>query len=588
MESNAVPQLSLAEFLRLYPMRAPHLMWFLGAGASAGAGIPTAWDMIWEFKRLIYCSEQQISRTRCANLADDRLRRRIQDFFDSKGPDTYPPEDDPREYEVYFQKAWPSEADRRAYIESAIAQGRESFGQLCLAAMLRCDRVRIVWTTNFDHLLEDACATAFRTTRTLTSTNLDNPQVAVSAVTEGRWPVLIKLHGDFRSDRLKNIKPELASQDAQLRQMISTSSLTNGLVVAGYSGRDPSVMSALSDALADGKGFPRGLFWLNRRESEVLPQVASLLKEAHAKKIQAAVVEIENFDELMADLIAADVKIDDESRKLVLPRRTHLTNLSVPTGNGGFPVIRTNGLRITSFPATCRLIDCTIGGTKEVREALTNANAASLAVRSKPGVLAFGADEELRQVFAPFDIKSFDIHSLTMEQLNRPGAQRGLLYDSIVRALARNLPLRAVRRGPQHFLMVGGQREKEPQLKPLVDITKRVFGKIPQTTLSWAEAITVRVEHANDHLWLLLEPTVLGSTVTDQTPADERQRRKEFVRERLATRYNKRWNELLDAWIKVLSGGQEKWTVSTFGLTQGIDASFTINATTGFSRRHQG
>ncbi|MEZ6041953.1 MAG: hypothetical protein R3C20_15735 [Planctomycetaceae bacterium] len=57
-------------------------------------------------------------------------------------------------------------------------------------------------------------------------------------------------------------------------------------------------------------------------------------------------------------------------------------------------------------------------------------------------------------------------------------------------------------------------------------------------------------------LWLLLEPTVLGSTVTDETPADERQRRKEFVRERLATRYNKRWNELLDAWINVLSGGQ--------------------------------
>ncbi|MEZ6041954.1 MAG: hypothetical protein R3C20_15740 [Planctomycetaceae bacterium] len=76
----------------------------------------------------------------------------------------------------------------------------------------------------------------------------------------------------------------------------------------------------LADALADGKGFPRGLFWLNRRGSEGTSQVASLLKEAHAKKIQAAVVEIENFDELMADLITIDVKIDDESRKLVLPR----------------------------------------------------------------------------------------------------------------------------------------------------------------------------------------------------------------------------------------------------------------------------
>ncbi len=588
MELNTVPHLDCAEFLRLYPIRAPHLMWFLGAGASAGAGIPTAWDMIWEFKRIIYCSEQRISQSLCFNLSDDRLRHRIQEFFDSKQPGAFPTEDDPREYEVYFEKAWPNEADRRVYIESAISQGRESFGQLCLAAMLRCDRARIVWTSNFDHLLEDACASAFRTTRSLTTANLDNPQVAVSAITQERWPVLVKLHGDFRSDRLKNIRPELASQDAQLRQILSSSSLTNGLVVAGYSGRDPSVMSALTDALADGKGFPRGLFWLNRRGSHVLQPVATLLTTAKSKGIQAAVIEIENFDELMADLISADTKIDDATRQLVLPKRTHLTRLAVPASEGSFPVIRTNGLQIISFPTTCRLIGCTIGGTREVRDALANAKATSLAVRSQVGVLAFGPDDELRKVFTPFDIQTFDIHSLTMEQLNHPGAQLGLLYDSIVRALVRDLPLRAVRRGSQHFLMVAGKREMEPRLKPLVETTQRVFGKIPQTTFSWAEAVAVRIEHANDRLWLLLEPTVLGSTLSDEHTADERLRRKEFVRERLATRYNKKWNELLDAWIKVLSGDQEKWTVTTFGLTQGVDASFTIHATTGFSRRLQG
>ena len=53
MDHESVPHLPLGEFLRLYPARAPQLMWFLGAGASAGAGIPTAWEMIWEFKRLI-------------------------------------------------------------------------------------------------------------------------------------------------------------------------------------------------------------------------------------------------------------------------------------------------------------------------------------------------------------------------------------------------------------------------------------------------------------------------------------------------------------------------------------------------------
>ncbi len=585
---DSAPKLSLGEFLRLYPVRAPHLTWFLGAGASAGAGIPTAWDMIWEFKRLIYCTEQRVSLARCANLSDDRLRRRIQHFFDGLAPGSFPAEDDPREYEVYFEKAWPHEADRRTYIDSAVAQGGDSFGQLCLAGMLRCDRARVVWTTNFDHLLEDACAKVFRTTRSLTHANLDNPQVALSAITQGRWPVLVKLHGDFRSDRLKNIKPELETQDAHLRRALVSSSLTNGLVVAGYSGRDPSVMTALTEALADGSGFPQGLFWLSRCGSTVLESVTVLLSNANTKGVQAAIVEIENFDEIMADLLAADSKIDDETRKTVLPKRSHLTCLSVPGCDGGFPVIRTNALPLVSFPNTCRLIDCCIGGTKEVREAVTAAHSDSLAVRSKVGVLAFGSDEELRRVFEPFGIKSFDLHGLAKDQMARPGAQRGLLYDSIVRALARGVPLRPIRRGSHHFLVVGGQREKEPRLQPLVKITRRVFGKIPGTTFSWAEALAVRLEFSMDRLWLVLEPTVLGSKPSDDHTIADRQRRKEFVRERLATRYNKKWNELLDAWISVLSGGSDRWIVTTFGLTQGVDASFEIHATTGFSRRQQG
>jgi len=36
-------------------------MWLLGAGASAAAGIPMAWDMIWEFKQQLYVSQRRVS-----------------------------------------------------------------------------------------------------------------------------------------------------------------------------------------------------------------------------------------------------------------------------------------------------------------------------------------------------------------------------------------------------------------------------------------------------------------------------------------------------------------------------------------------
>lgn len=35
---------SVDDFVRRFSMRTGNLMWLLGAGASASAGIPTAWD----------------------------------------------------------------------------------------------------------------------------------------------------------------------------------------------------------------------------------------------------------------------------------------------------------------------------------------------------------------------------------------------------------------------------------------------------------------------------------------------------------------------------------------------------------------
>jgi len=32
--------MKVADFLRLYPLRAPNVMWFLGAGAFSGGGRP--------------------------------------------------------------------------------------------------------------------------------------------------------------------------------------------------------------------------------------------------------------------------------------------------------------------------------------------------------------------------------------------------------------------------------------------------------------------------------------------------------------------------------------------------------------------
>ncbi len=46
----------------------------------------------------------------------------------------------------------------------------------------------------------------------LVVTDLNRAELAREALNEGRWPLLVKLHGDFQSRRLKNTVDELGSR----------------------------------------------------------------------------------------------------------------------------------------------------------------------------------------------------------------------------------------------------------------------------------------------------------------------------------------------------------------------------------------
>ena len=61
-------EVSLDDFTRRFALRAPSLMWFLGAGASASAGVPTAADLIWEFKQELFVSQRRVPRQAVEDL----------------------------------------------------------------------------------------------------------------------------------------------------------------------------------------------------------------------------------------------------------------------------------------------------------------------------------------------------------------------------------------------------------------------------------------------------------------------------------------------------------------------------------------
>lgn len=374
--------MNYSEFLRAFNLRAPNLAWLVGAGGSAAAGIPTAGDLIWQFKRILYCSSEHISPKVLEDLSNPLVRKRIQSFFDRTG--SYPEENAPDEYAAYFEKTYPDARDRRTFLEKFILGVRPGYGHLVLAGLMKIGKLRVVWTTNFDRLIEDAAATLFASTSNLTLAALETSQVAFSALNEGRWPFLGKLHGDFQSTRLKNTSDELRHQDAQLRQALLDCCRRFGLVVAGYSGRDDSVMEVLEEAASNG-GFPAGLFWFQRPGSPTFDRVQRLVERAKRKGIQSEILEVPTFDELMGDIFRQLESVPNDIETAVNKSRKRFSEGVPPPPGKAWPIIRLNSLPILEYPSLCRRIVCNIGGYKECRDA-TNGSPV-LVARRDIGVL---------------------------------------------------------------------------------------------------------------------------------------------------------------------------------------------------------
>ena len=551
-------------------------MWLLGAGASASAGVPTAADMTWEFKQQLFISQRRISPQAISDLSNPVLRNRLQAHTDSLG--RLPSFGSPDEYAMLFEEAYPAEVDRRAYLDAKLAGAKPSYGHLALATLMRASRARLIWTTNFDTLIADACAKIYDTTSALTTVALDVPDLAAQAIQYKRWPVEVKLHGDFRFRKLKNTPDELRHQDSRLRQTLVDSCRQFGLVVVGYSGRDDSIMDTLEDAVRSPGAFPAGLFWLHRGDEPPLPRVANLLTQANQSNVEAALVQIENFDEVLRDLLRLFADLDTTALDSFAAERRPWSAAPVPTGRRGWPVVRLNALPVVQVPTVCRRVVCGIGGTAEVREAVETAGVNVIATRSQSGVLAFGSDSEVRRAFEPFGISEFDIYTLDPTRQRHNSTERGLLREVLTTAIERHLRLKATRHRREDLL---APRDPADQVwTPLEKLVGKLAGNVSgHPDLTWYEGVGIRLDWADDRLWLLFEPR----TVFDGINALNKSAAAAFARERTIKRYNRQLNSLLEFWSDRLAQGEID--LRAFAIGEGIDAVFRISPTTGFSRR---
>ena len=104
--------ISQEQFIRGFKvMNNGEIDFFLGAGASIQSGIPTGANLVWHFKRELYCTENNISTEQYKDLKLDSTQQLLQSYFDKQGghPELYAPD----EYSHYFEKCFATSISRK-------------------------------------------------------------------------------------------------------------------------------------------------------------------------------------------------------------------------------------------------------------------------------------------------------------------------------------------------------------------------------------------------------------------------------------------------------------------------------------------
>ncbi|TCO75816.1 SIR2-like protein [Chromatocurvus halotolerans] len=500
------------------------------------------------------------------------------------------------EYTTYFEKIFGDDKERqRQYMSAILAEGKAalSVGNRVLGALLTSGMCRAVFTTNFDSVVEKSVAEV--SGRSFTAFHIEGSRAANSALNNEEFPIYCKLHGDFRYDSIKNLSGDLEEQNQELSACLVNAANRFGFIVAGYSGRDESVMALFRQALETSNPFPHGLYWTSLKRGAVHPAVMELISAAQRKGVTAEIVEVETFDALMLRLWR---NIESKSPEMdAKVRKAHLSKVDIPLPSSGRqqPLLRLNALPILDMPTEC--LSLTFKQPVEWDEVKTVARASeqSLILTKSDTVWCWGKEEYARRGFA-VALETVETRALPND-IRKPGNLhlKGFIEEALAYALARERPLLVRARYGSIFLIVDQHADDVGGLGSLFQLLGKTSGKVPgvftvptpekprSEQVGWAEALRISVDQKGDNLWLMIDPDIWV------WPPRARSNARDFLDRRRSDRKNDKFNALLDAWLELLFDTEER--NSEIAVTPFSDGNvienprFRISNRTAFSRR---
>ena len=284
----------------------------LGAGCSISSDIQSAYDCIWEWKKIIYKSNNPNVKEWIENYKNPKVQDVIQTWLDNQG--NYIAVNDEDEYSFYAKKCFPIDENRRQYFQKICANKKPAIGYRMLPLLVKQGMLDSVWTTNFDDLTNIACINDG-------VQGIDISLETVNRINErtqnkNELPI-IKLHGDFKYGDLKNTSSELQQQDETLRNKLIEYLSDKNLIILGYSGRDKSLMETLKQAYSKkGAGI---LFWCGYGDV-INKSVSELLKHVNEHGRKGYYVSTDGFDNTLVNLtklvVEENFELKEQLKKL--------------------------------------------------------------------------------------------------------------------------------------------------------------------------------------------------------------------------------------------------------------------------------
>lgn len=219
----------------------------LGSGISRTAKIPTGWEITLELVR-------RVAAVRGADTNGDPAS-----WYKAHAGE------DP-DYSKLLDALATTPTQRQQLIQpfiepdqAEIARGekRPTAAHRAIAQLMGKGFIRVVITTNFDRLLEQALAEIGVHASVLSSE--DHIAGAMPLVHAG--PTIIKVHGDYLDTRIKNTISELSTYGPQLDKLLDRVFDEYGLVVCGWSADWDVALKAAIDR-APSRRFP--MYWASR------------------------------------------------------------------------------------------------------------------------------------------------------------------------------------------------------------------------------------------------------------------------------------------------------------------------------------